>query len=164
MSSLESTSDKPGIATAWVTGVDACASLHSQTPEERADELAGALAKYAPGVHVIGAVAATSWTKNPLYLGSYSFRKIGRGNSGVASALRAPITDSASRIRIAFAGEAMSPTHFGTTHGAWLDGVRAARAILQSTQYASELNRGLQPTEGTTVRRRMSLRSRLELE
>jgi len=34
------------------------------------------------------------------------------------------------RKRLFFAGEATEPDHFGTAHGAYLSGVRAAREVM----------------------------------
>ncbi|MFO0585932.1 MAG: NAD(P)/FAD-dependent oxidoreductase [Polyangiaceae bacterium] len=65
----------------------------------------------------------TSWSKDPFTLGSYSFNALGV-TADTRAALTVPVND-----RLYFAGEATHPDHFGTVHGAYLSGVRAAEQI-----------------------------------
>ena len=68
----------------------------------------------------------TRWRSDPFALGAYSFPAVG-STPEMRQALARPIAD-----RIFFAGEATSVDHFGTTHGAYLSGLRVAAEIDQS--------------------------------
>lgn len=69
--------------------------------------------------------AASSWGQDPFSRGAYSHALPGR--AGDRARLRAPVEQ-----RIFIAGEATSPDFYGTTHGAWNEGRRAARDVLQA--------------------------------
>lgn len=66
----------------------------------------------------------TRWATDPYAKGSYSFNSVG-SHPGMRKVLAAPI----GRV-VFFAGEATNAEHFGTAHGAYLSGIRAAREIL----------------------------------
>lgn len=65
----------------------------------------------------------TRWRQDPFTLGSYSFNAL-----GVQSDTRQALAQSIHR-KLAFAGEATHPDHWGTVHGAYLSGLRAARQL-----------------------------------
>jgi monoamine oxidase len=65
----------------------------------------------------------TRWATDPYAQGSYSFNSVG-SHPGMRKVLAAPI----GRV-VFFAGEATNAEHFGTAHGAYLSGIRAAREI-----------------------------------
>lgn len=65
----------------------------------------------------------TRWASDPLARGSYSFNALG-STPEMRRELAKPL-----RNRLFFAGEATSTAHFGTTHGAYLSGIRAAREM-----------------------------------
>ena len=67
----------------------------------------------------------TSWSKDEFTLGSYSYAK--PGGHHFREILSRPVNDE-----IFFAGEATSSEHYGTCHGAYLSGVRAAKQIVFS--------------------------------
>jgi monoamine oxidase len=67
----------------------------------------------------------TRWAQDPLALGSYSFNAV-----GVTAKTRKALAGSDWEGRLIFAGEAASPRHFGTAHGAVLSGRAAADALL----------------------------------
>lgn len=69
-------------------------------------------------------VVATAWASDPLSLGSYSHALPGHADD--RAVLAEPVDG-----RIFFAGEATSRHFFSTAHGAYEEGLRAARAILQ---------------------------------
>jgi monoamine oxidase len=69
----------------------------------------------------------TRWGADPLAGGSYSFNALG-SHPRMREALAAPIDG-----RLYFAGEATERDWFGTVHGAYLSGQRAAREILSHT-------------------------------
>ena len=65
----------------------------------------------------------TRWAADPFTLGSYSYNALG-ADPTMREALAA--TEGASLF---FAGEATSREYFGTVHGAYLSGIRAAEAV-----------------------------------
>lgn len=66
----------------------------------------------------------TRWASDPFALGSYSYNALG-ATPRDRKMLAAPLGN-----RLFFAGEATHPDYFGTTHGAYLSGLRAAEEIL----------------------------------
>lgn len=66
----------------------------------------------------------TRWASDPFSRGSYSFNALGSTPKD-RDTLAEPISN-----RIFFAGEATSKDHFGTAHGAFMSGLRAANEIL----------------------------------
>ena len=69
----------------------------------------------------------TRWAQDEYSFGSYSFNALGMAEDA-RDALAQPIAQ-----RVYFAGEATHKHYFGTTHGAYLSGVRAAQMIIQHT-------------------------------
>jgi monoamine oxidase len=67
------------------------------------------------------------WGTDPWSRGAYSHVLPGQGDpaSGARARLSRPAED-----RIFVAGEATSPDFYGTAHGAWMEGERAAREAL----------------------------------
>ena len=82
-------------------------------------------------VHLLGSdmrkrlapVVATMWGVDPWAHGAYSHAL--PGHAGDRKILRAPVED-----RIFLAGEATAEAFYGTAHGAWMEGERAAREAL----------------------------------
>ena len=66
----------------------------------------------------------TRWASDPFALGSYSYPAVG-STPEMRDALATPVQN-----RLYFAGEATHRTYFGTAHGAYLSGLRAAKQIL----------------------------------
>lgn len=66
----------------------------------------------------------TRWAQDPFARGSYSFNALG-ATPVLRDHLAAPL-----QSRLWFAGEAASREHFGTAHGAFLSGLRAARELI----------------------------------
>ena len=67
----------------------------------------------------MGPAIATGWGLDPYSLGSYSAAQPGCADS--RAVLDTPVSP-----RLQFAGEAASANHYGTLHGAWASGSRAA--------------------------------------
>jgi monoamine oxidase len=82
-------------------------------------------------VHLLGSsfrrriapVAASMWGADPWSRGAYSHAL--PGHAGDRARLKAPVEN-----RLFIAGEATSDGFYGTAHGAWLEGERAARETL----------------------------------
>lgn len=68
----------------------------------------------------------TRWDSDVFARGSYSYNPIG-STPGSRTTLARPLNG-----QLFFAGEATSKDYFGTTHGAYLSGVRAAREVLST--------------------------------
>lgn len=66
----------------------------------------------------------TRWNADPFARGSYSFNALG-ATPEMRDHLAQPVDD-----RLFFAGEATSRQYFGTVHGAYLSGLRAAEELL----------------------------------
>lgn len=62
----------------------------------------------------------TRWAADPFALGAYSYNALG-ALPRMRDDLAAPLAG-----RLFFAGEATEPEYFGTAHGAYLSGLRAA--------------------------------------
>jgi monoamine oxidase len=75
----------------------------------------------------LGPVSMSMWGADPWSRGAYSHVLPGQGDptSGARARLRRPAED-----RIFVAGEATCPDFYGTAHGAWMEGERAAREAL----------------------------------
>ncbi len=71
------------------------------------------------------AVAVSGWGVDPWSRGAYSHAL--PGQAGDRAKLRVAVED-----RIFLAGEATAPVYYGTAHGAWMEGERAAEAVLTS--------------------------------
>jgi len=71
------------------------------------------------------AVAVSGWGVDPWSRGAYSHAL--PGHAGDRARLRVAVED-----RIFLAGEATAPHYYGTAHGAWMEGERAAEAALAS--------------------------------
>lgn len=67
----------------------------------------------------------TRWASDPFSLGSYSYNPVG-AEPNMRQELAAPLEKS-----VFFAGEASNDDYFGTAHGAYLSGLRAAQEILE---------------------------------
>ncbi|MDT9000970.1 FAD-dependent oxidoreductase [Paucibacter sp. APW11] len=79
---------------------------------------------FGPGIPAPVGHQITRWAADPFAHGSYSFNALG-STPAMRAALAAPLGD-----RLFFAGEATHGQHFGTTHGAYDSGLRAARELL----------------------------------
>ena len=73
------------------------------------------------------AVAVSRWGADPFSRGAYSHALPGR--AGDRARLRQAVED-----RLFLAGEATAPTYYGTAHGAWMEGDRAAGAALKALE------------------------------
>ncbi|HTK36117.1 MAG TPA: NAD(P)/FAD-dependent oxidoreductase [Caulobacteraceae bacterium] len=70
-------------------------------------------------------LTASTWAREPWTGGAYSHAR--PGHAGARAVLAAPVEE-----RLFFAGEACSPHHFSTAHGAYETGVAAAEAALKA--------------------------------
>ncbi|MCO4763280.1 MAG: FAD-dependent oxidoreductase [Myxococcales bacterium] len=90
-----------------------------------AGELTAALRGiFGPSTPAPKAIKVTRWARDPLALGAYSYIPVGAATRDY-EVLAKPIHG-----RLMLAGEHTHPRYPGTVHGAWLSGVRAAKAAL----------------------------------
>ena len=75
-------------------------------------------------------LTSTAWLQDPWARGSYSYALPGHADD--RAVLAAPVDG-----RLFFAGEACSPNFFSTAHGAWLSGITAAEAALETFRAAA---------------------------
>ena len=87
------------------------------------DELAGLFGSDIR--HRLSPLAASFWRADRFARGSYSYAKPGHADD--RARLAEPVEG-----RLFFAGEACSPHHFSTAHGAYETGLQAAEAVLAS--------------------------------
>ncbi|EGD74218.1 monoamine oxidase [Salpingoeca rosetta] len=80
-------------------------------------------------------VLVSRWHRDPFSLGSYSHMQPG-AQLEHRQHLQSPVAS-----RLFFAGEATSPDFPGTTHGAYLTGVQAAKQLMRATQRQRERRR-----------------------
>lgn len=76
-------------------------------------------------------ITATLWGADPWSMGAYSHAL--PGHAGDRAALKAPVEN-----RIFIAGEATAQAFYGTAHGAWMEGERAAREALTALGLAPD--------------------------
>lgn len=93
--------------------------------EVRAEAMAALRDMFGRAIPEPIAMETTHWSIDPWARGSYSFFAAG-STPDHRRALASPIDG-----RVFFAGEATEVGHFGTAHGAYLSGVRAAREVLE---------------------------------
>jgi monoamine oxidase len=79
---------------------------------------------YGPGIPEPIDYQITRWAADPFAAGSYSFNPV-----GASPALRKDLAKPLGK-QLFFAGEATEQDYFGTAHGAYLSGLRAAREML----------------------------------
>lgn len=135
---IERVPERPGEWTEWVSFVRAAgqpvllgfnAADYGRSIEALDDEaiVAGAMRAlrqlYGKDIPDPSGHQITRWASDPYALGSYSFNPVG-SHPKMRDELAASVAG-----RLHFAGEATHRKHFATTHGAFLSGLRAARAI-----------------------------------
>ncbi len=81
---------------------------------------------FGPAIPQPVAYQITRWGADPFARGSYSFNAL-----GATPAMRDDLAQSVGG-RLFFAGEATSRQYFGTVHGAYLSGLKAAQDLLQA--------------------------------
>jgi monoamine oxidase len=136
---LEYVSDTPGAWTEWVSFWSAAkqpvllgfnTADRGREIEDLSDEKIVASAMrtlrtiYGERIPEPSGIQVTRWAKDPFAMGSYSFNAIG-STPNMRKVLAAPMENT-----VYFAGEAVHSTYFGTAHGAYLSGLKAAKEIL----------------------------------
>ncbi|MFV9503257.1 MAG: flavin monoamine oxidase family protein [Oscillochloridaceae bacterium umkhey_bin13] len=138
---IEQVAPQPGQWSEWVSlvralqqpvllGFNAATSGAALESQSDAQLVAGAMQVlrrlFGPRIPEPTAVQITRWQSDPFAQGSYSYNALG-STPTMRDQLALP-----SAGRLFFAGEATERQHFGTAHGAYLSGLRAARELLRS--------------------------------
>lgn len=82
------------------------------------------------GVFFTTGKAITNWSAQPETRGAYSYSAFNGGAADDPAALAARVDLGKPVKRLFFAGEATNLDYYGTLHGAWFEGVRAAAEAL----------------------------------
>ena len=102
--------------------------MSDRSLDERATLALGVLRTMLPGAPDPVRVHMTDWTNDEWAAGSYSYIPVGGGPVDMEQLAR-PVAG-----RLHFAGEHTVPEHFGTVHGAFMSGRRAAAEIAAAEQ------------------------------
>lgn len=126
---------KGSLATGLWLVTAACSdnSAESETPPKSTTEPNSAA--QATDTPTPAAMIRTSWSTDPLAFGAYSYMAVG-ADPKMRNALAAPLGN-----RVFFAGEATSPDHPATVHGAQSSGVRVAKEILDELAASKSTSR-----------------------
>lgn len=135
---LEHIPAQPGVWTSWVSHQSACgwpilmgfiAADHARDMESWTDEQIVSSAMdtlktiFGTRIPALTGHQITRWARDPFTRGSYSYYAVG-STPDMRNTLAAPVGKT-----IFFAGEAAHRDYFGTAHGAYLSGIRAAEEI-----------------------------------
>lgn len=138
---IEHVSTQPGVWTQWVSfmraaqqpvllGFNAATrgrAIEALSDEDIVKDAMSTLRKlFGAGIPQPIDAQITRWSSDPFALGSYSFNA-----RGSTPSMRKDLGQSLKK-RVYFAGEATHADYFGTAHGAYLSGWRAAQEVAQS--------------------------------
>ena len=106
------------------SAADAAVELETLSDQAIVDDAMNRLKSiYGNAIPTPSGYLRTNWSKDPFTLGSYSFNALGMGEK-TREQLALPVNE-----QLYFAGEATSQDDWGTVHGAYTSGLRAARQI-----------------------------------
>ncbi|KAG6477499.1 polyamine oxidase 1-like [Zingiber officinale] len=128
---------------AWFAGTEAL-ELEALTDEQIISGVSATLDAFLPPTAAaarVQRVKRSGWGRDPLFLGSYSYVAVGSSSDDLDAMAEplagARVSAGVPTPQILFAGEATHKTHYSTTHGAYLSGVREATRLLR--QYVPKL-------------------------
>ncbi|KAK1417400.1 hypothetical protein QVD17_26527 [Tagetes erecta] len=133
---------KSNVLLSWFAGEEAL-ELESLSDEVILDEVSTTISSFfshkgSNGNVKFDKVLKSQWGNDPLFMGSYSYIATG-SNIADMDTVAEPLpnttvfesTSDSPLLQILFAGEATHRTHYSTTHGAYLSGIREANRLLQ---------------------------------
>lgn len=138
---IEWTGPKVGYWAEWVsltqaTGAPVLMSFHAAEEAREMEKLSDATmiaaahealkSMFGPNFPAPIGAQITRWSQDPFTHGSYSYNAV-----GTTPASRPALQGADWQGRLVFAGEACSPAHWGTAHGAVLSGQEAARMLVK---------------------------------
>eukprot|EP00208_Stichococcus_sp_RCC1054_P004285 CAMPEP_0206141490 /NCGR_PEP_ID=MMETSP1473-20131121/13113_1 /ASSEMBLY_ACC=CAM_ASM_001109 /TAXON_ID=1461547 /ORGANISM="Stichococcus sp, Strain RCC1054" /LENGTH=529 /DNA_ID=CAMNT_0053536087 /DNA_START=104 /DNA_END=1693 /DNA_ORIENTATION=- len=120
-------------ANLWVTGPGALAMEHRSSAELAADveQMLDTFPPVRDALPDAASIFRTTWGTDPLFRGSYSFVSAASSLNDLEE-LGRPVSREDQQPVLFFAGEATHPTHYGTTHGAFITGQREADNVLRT--------------------------------
>jgi monoamine oxidase len=124
--------DRPvgtGAVLTFMVGGDSLAAIHARQDRVVAHLMRHLRAAFGPSIPHPTDVYVSNWASDPLARGSYAFTPVGTSLQEDVAALAAPVAGT-----LFFAGEAtLSGPARGTTHGAFLSGIREAARMINRT-------------------------------
>ncbi|KAI3802853.1 hypothetical protein L1987_30998 [Smallanthus sonchifolius] len=133
---------KSNVLLSWFAGEEAL-KLESLPDEVILDEVSTTISSFfsykkSNGNAKFDKVLKSQWGSDPLFMGSYSYIATGSSIDDMDTVAE-PLpnttvfesTGGSPQLQILFAGEATHRTHYSTTHGAYLSGIREANRLLQ---------------------------------
>lgn len=140
--SLSPIYEKSRVLLSWFAGEEAL-KLESLPDEVILDDVSTTISSFLSQKDYNGnvkfeKVLKSGWSSDPLFMGSYSYIAVGSSSDDIDT-LAEPLpntkvlesTNSGSPLQILFAGEATHRTHYSTTHGAYISGLREANRLLE---------------------------------
>ncbi|PWA49888.1 amine oxidase, FAD/NAD(P)-binding domain protein [Artemisia annua] len=140
--SLSPIYEKSRVLLSWFAGEEAL-KLESLPDEVILDDVSTTISSFLSQKDYNGnvkfeKVLKSGWDSDPLFMGSYSYIAVGSSSDDIDT-LAEPLpntkvlesTKSGSPLQILFAGEATDRTHYSTTHGAYISGLREADRLLE---------------------------------
>ncbi|EAT39127.1 AAEL009050-PA [Aedes aegypti] len=129
--------DYPNVLAAWLVGPEG-RQTENLADDDIKEGLLMLLRKFFSGCTIPepNRFIRSKWNSDPSFLGSYSCRSLETEKLKTgAKDLSTPVTGSGGKPVLLFAGEATSPTHWSTVHGAIESGWREADRLIQWYQY-----------------------------
>lgn len=133
--------DNKPILLAFNTG-ESAKKMENETDLEIKNEVIEAIRKIYKNSSEPVEIKITRWSSDPLAGGSYSTLFRTGNTANAANILSEPIDG-----KLFFAGEATNPYYYGTVHGAYISGYRAAEEILKEIEKNSSDTRLDSPME-----------------
>ncbi|KAK9071222.1 hypothetical protein SSX86_009790 [Deinandra increscens subsp. villosa] len=140
--SLSPIYEKSNVLLSWFAGEEAL-KLESLPDEVILDEVSTTISSFfshkeSNASVKFDKVLKSQWGSDPLFMGSYSYIATGSSIADMDTVAE-PLpntsvfesTSGSPQLQILFAGEATHRTHYSTTHGAYLSGIREANRLLQ---------------------------------
>ncbi|KAJ0698675.1 putative non-specific polyamine oxidase [Helianthus annuus] len=140
--SLSPIHKESNVLLSWFAGEEAL-KLESLPDEVILDEVSTTISSFfsherSDGNVIFDKALKSQWGSDPLFMGSYSYIATGSSIADM-DIVAEPLpntkvfesTGDSPPLQILFAGEATHKTHYSTTHGAYLSGIREANRLLQ---------------------------------
>jgi spermine oxidase len=127
----------------WYTGQEAL-EVEAASDDEVARGIVNTLRRFGVNTPTVRRIRRSKWGTDPLFQGSYSYVAIDASGDDIdTNAKSLPLQEEGSvykdssipPLQLLFAGEATDRYYYGTTHAAYLSGLREAERLLQHYGY-----------------------------
>lgn len=127
----------------WYTGQEAL-EVEAASDDEVARGIVNTLRRFGVNTPAVRRIRRSKWGTDPLFQGSYSYVAIDASGDDIdTNAKSLPLQEEGSvykdssipPLQLLFAGEATDRYYYGTTHAAYLSGLREAERLLQHYGY-----------------------------